>query len=204
MRQRRPIFALLVLLAAPAGAGCQSVPAEAEQCLGGQLDAPIRIDIFSDFQCPSCRNLYLETIRPILKDYCALNKVCVVYHEFPLPMHAYARDAARFSVAAQRVGRRQWQRVVDALYDKQPQWSADGKVGAIVAAALEPGDFEKVRKLREDPSIDKTVERELALGRSREVQSTPTFFVYAIGREQKVVGMMAYPILKQYFDRIVK
>ena len=33
---------------------------------------------------------------------------------------------------------------------------------------------------------------------------TPTFFLYYIGREQKIEGALPYISLKQFFDRIVK
>ena len=73
-----------------------------EQILGGRQDSPVRIEVFSDFQCPACRNFYLETIRQVLTKYCAEDKVCVIYHEFPLKMHQFSRLAARFGVRAGR------------------------------------------------------------------------------------------------------
>ena len=75
------------------------------QLLGGSLNSPIRLEVFSDFQCPSCRQFYLETIQPVLQEYSSKDKVCVIYHEFPLNQHPYARQAALYSEAASRLGR---------------------------------------------------------------------------------------------------
>ena len=36
------------------------------KCLGGTLDAPIQLEVFSDFQCSYCRSFYLETITQVL------------------------------------------------------------------------------------------------------------------------------------------
>ncbi len=185
-------------------AGAQLASPSTEQCLGGQLDAPIRIETFSDFQCPACRALYLDTMKPVLQDYASRDKVCVIYREFPLPIHQFSRQAARYSKASQKLGHRQWAAVVDALYTDQPRWSNDGSVELTVAKALSAEDFEKVKKLLQDPSLNEAIDKEIALGQKREVQSTPTFFVTAVGREQRVVGGIPYPVLKDFFDKIVK
>jgi protein-disulfide isomerase len=198
------LLGLILLLTAAWPAGAQSLPAKAEKCLGGRLDSPIRIDLFSDFQCSHCRTLYMETIRQVLKDYSAQDKVCVVYHEFPLAMHKYARDAARWSVATQKIGRKQWLAVVDALYTRQPEWSQSGKVEATVAEALSADDYMNVKKILLKPEIDQTVAEDIVLGLKHKIESTPTLFVYSLGREQKVVGGIGYPVLKAYFDRIVR
>jgi protein-disulfide isomerase len=146
----------------------------------------------------------MDTIRQVLKDYSAQDKVCVVYHEFPLVMHKYAREAARWSVATQKIGRKQWLAVIDALYTRQPEWSQSGKVEATVADALSAADYMNVKKILLKPEIDQAVAEDIVLGMKHKIESTPTFFVYALGREQKVVGKIPYPVLKDYFDKIVR
>ncbi len=202
MKTASLVLVLLLGLAVSVPAG--AVDEKCEQCLGGTPDSPIKIEVFSDFQCPACRELYLDTMKQVLRDYCSSDKVCVIYHEFPLAMHPYSRQAARYSLAAQRLGRLQWQAVVDALYTNQAIWSVNGSVQQVVASALSADDFQKVQKYVMDPSINGTIERDIALGNKQGVQSTPTFFVTAVGKEQKVVGGVPYLALKQFFDRIVK
>jgi protein-disulfide isomerase len=201
---RKLMLFALITLPAELGLNAQNSAPPQEALLGGNLDAPIRIDLFSDYQCPACRKLYLETIRPILKDYCEANKVCIVYHDFPLKSHQYAREAARYSQAALRVGRRQWLAVVDALYTNQPAWSQDGKIEAALAGAVSPEDLQKIKKLLSYPYINEAIDRDLALGQNRKVKSTPTLFINAIGREQKVVGGIPYPVLQDFFNRMEK
>jgi predicted DsbA family dithiol-disulfide isomerase len=94
--------------------------------------------------------------------------------------------------------------VVESLYADQAIWSQNGLVNVSVARALSPLDYQKVQKLIDDPSINQSIERDIALGQRREIQSTPTFFVTALGREQKVVGGLPYNVLKDFFDKIVK
>lgn len=168
--------------------------------VGGSPTAPIKIEVFSDYQCPACRTFYLETIRPLLADYARINKVCVVYHDFPLQMHTFSREAARYALAARRLGTDPWLRVSDALYSDQAFWAQDGSVEAVVGRALSPSEMAKVRKLARDPEIEETIEREIGLARSRNINSTPTFFVTVNGKEQRTVGGISYAILRSFLD----
>lgn len=56
----------------------------------------------------------------------------------------------------------------------------------------------------QDSSINAAIDREVQLGMQREVKSTPTMFIYYIGKQQKVVGVVTYLVLKQFIDSIVK
>lgn len=201
----RFLAALLFLLAAALPLGAQSgAAALSDMCVGGQPNAPIRIEVFSDFQCPACRAFFLDTIRPLLAGYARENKVCVVFHDFPLQMHTYARAASQYAAAARRLGLEQWERVTEALYTDQAQWAEDGKLDPVVARVLSPEDMARVRKLIADPAISQAVDQEVALAARRQVRVTPTFFVFANGREQRVEGSLSYPILKDYLDRLLR
>lgn len=169
-------------------------------CVGGNASAPIKIEVFSDFQCPACRTFYLQTMRSVLAEYASANRVCVVYREFPLRNHQYSREAARYAVAARRVGAWQWVQVTDRLYLDQSQWSEDGEVDAVVARALSEKDMKRVRELLEDSGIDAEINRDIALGRQRGVRATPTFFVTSNGRTEKISSVVQYPILRRYLD----
>ena len=201
-KPRSKVFSFLLLLLIPVSAGlAQTAPPEGDgACVGGKPSAPVKIEVFSDYQCPACRTFYLETMRLVLSDYADAGKVCVVYREFPLNMHAYARPAARYAYAAQRLGMRQWAQVTEALYQSQDQWAQSGKLDPVIAAALSKEDSARLRKLLQDPSIDQAITRDIALGQKLEVNSTPTFFITAKEKTEKVTGMIQYPILRRYLD----
>jgi protein-disulfide isomerase len=172
--------------------------------VGGQPNAPIRMEVFSYYQCPACREFYLETIRPLLKEYGRDNKVLVIYYEYPLNIPNHSPDTARYAVAAHRLGQDQWQRVSEALYLKQSQWIKDGNVDMVVADVLSADEMAKVKQFLKDPSIEQTIDQNITIGYKRRIHSTPTFFLYAKGREQKVVGKISYPVLKEYLDQLLK
>jgi protein-disulfide isomerase len=174
------------------------------QILGGSLNSPIRIEVYSDFQCPACRDYYLGTIRQILQEYASKDKVCIIYHEFPLQVHPYARAAARYVEAASRLGQQKLLQVMDSLYTDQAVWSQDGKLEPTVSKALSREDFQKLKKFMLDPGINPAIDRDIQLGTKNDIKSTPTSFIYYLGKQQKVEGLVTYLVLKQFIDSIIK
>lgn len=196
----------ILLLAIVAFWSMPARPAEESsgRMLGGSINSPVRIEIFSDFQCPACRDLYLGTIRQVLQDYSSKDKVCIIYHEFPLSIHQHSREAARYAEAAARLGPEKLLPVMDSLFTDQAQWAQDGTLESSVSKALSRDDFQKVKKMLQDPSINADIEKEVQLGNKRDVKSTPTLFVHWLGKEQKAEGVVTYPVLKQFIDQIIK
>jgi len=174
------------------------------QILGGSLNSPIKIEVFSDFQCPACRDLYLGTIKRVLQEYSSKDKVCVIYHEFPLSMHQYAKDAARYSEAAGRLGQQKLLPVFDSLFTDQLEWSKDGSLEATVSKSLPNEDFQKLKNIMQEATINAEIEREIQHGIKKEIQSTPTLVISYLGKQQRVEGVVAYDVLKQFIDSIVK
>jgi len=173
-------------------------------CVCGTPDAPIRLDVFSDFQCGYCRAFYLETVIQVRKNYAPEDKICVIYHEFPLDKHAYGRKAARYSLAAQRVGRNQWLAVVDALYAKQEQWSLDGNIEAALKLAVSAEDLDRIKENMQDPLIDDVIAKDIALGLKKGVTGTPTVFMTALNKERLKAPYLTYKAWQEFFGRFVK
>src|SRR5271170_6669648 len=63
--------------AAPAkvAAASDEVPVKAI----GSKSAPITMEVFSDYQCPSCRLLYEQTLKPLINEYVATGKVYLIH-----------------------------------------------------------------------------------------------------------------------------
>ena len=195
---------LAVLLAMLATAAVPLSAQDSSSCVGGSPSAPIKIEVFSDYQCPACQQFYLQTMRNVLAEYADKNKACVVYREFPLDQHAHARTAARYGLAALHRGVRQWAQVTDALFLGQEVWAASGDVEPVVAKVLSPSDMAAVRKELQSPAaLDANIEADYQLGVQRGVNSTPTFFVTANGKTQKFAAAYTYPILKRYLDSLL-
>jgi protein-disulfide isomerase len=175
--------------------------------LAGQQNAGIRVDVFSDYQCPVCKSFYMETIKPLIADYTKANKidkVFIVYHDFPLEMHQYARKAARLAMASMQLGRDRWLKVNDILYVEQEKWAQDGKIEAVLAKVLDPTELIRVQSMSGNADIEAAINQEVQLGVSRNITSTPTFFISSqTGKQDRVVGGVTLPVLKSYLDRLL-
>jgi protein-disulfide isomerase len=196
-----PCLVSLLLFAAPAGFSANFTG----HVLGGPPQSPVRIEVYSDFECPHCRDLYLTVIRQILQDYS--NKVCVVYHEFPLSTHLYSQEAARYSEAASRMGQQILLRVYDALFMEQANWSQTGRIDEVVAKALRREKFQELKRIMQDPGVNADVEKERERGLQAGINSTPTLFIYYYGRQQVVntrQGPITYSVMKQFLDSVLK
>ncbi len=195
------ILAALILFAC-----APSLPAADShgQILGGSLQSPIRIEVFSDFQCSACREFYLGTIRQILQEYSSKDKVCIIYHEFPLRGHRYSRLAAQYSEAAALLGVQRQLAVMDALYMDQAKWSQNGKLEESIAKALPREDLMKLKQIMQSPSIDAKIDRDLQLGLQQNIKSTPTMIITSPGKQQRAEGYVTYPVLKQFINSTLK
>jgi protein-disulfide isomerase len=69
----------------------------------GMPDAPVKLTIFTDFQCPACIYFHDNVESKLYKDYVDTGKVRVEYKNFPLTIHQNAeRDAAAAMCAAEQ------------------------------------------------------------------------------------------------------
>ena len=175
-------------------------PANTADCVSGQPAAPIKIEVFSDFQCPGCRDLYLQTMRSVFTDYAETGKVCVVYHELPLKMHQHAREAARYGHAAQRLGQREWMQVATALYTAQDQWAKDGKIDSVVAGALSKEDMARLRKEMAKATLEAAINEDLDLAKKLVIEQTPTMIVTTKSKTERTAGVVQYAILRRFLD----
>ncbi len=168
----------------------------------GSKSAPITIEVFSDFQCPACKRTFEETLRPVIDNYVATGKVYLVHRDFPLPMHAHSREAARWANAAAQIGK--FEKVEAALYAKQESWAANGNIEAVVGTVLSPAEMKKVRPLVQGGQLEAVIDRDVTLGKSRLVNQTPTLFVTKGGETEKLTSGVTYSLLKQYLDYLLK
>jgi protein-disulfide isomerase len=84
----------------------------------GATNAPVKIEEFGDFQCPSCAALSPALSQAEQKYH---GKVCVIFRHFPLANHKNAEAAARAAEAA-GFQRRFWE-MHDFLYGSQLVWT---------------------------------------------------------------------------------
>lgn len=191
----RKLAGLMGLLALVSGAWA------GETRTRGTMMAAIRMDIFSDFQCPACKVLYERTLVPLMASYVDTGKVYLVHHEFPLPAHPHAMEAAEYACAAQRVGK--YDQACDVLFRKQQDWANSGKVFETVSSVLTPSEAQKVRTLVKDPAIRAEIQEDVKAGQQARVEGTPTVIVTYKNKQYRVPGNASYEMLSRFLDQLM-
>lgn len=167
----------------------------------GSKSAPVVMEVFSDFQCPACKNLFLTTNRLLMDNYVSTGKVYLVHRDFPLNIHAYSRVAARYARAAADLGKSE--AVDQALFQNQEKWEQTGDVDGAVAAVLSSAEMTKVRNLVKGGTLDSLIDKDYSLGMTYHVNSTPTTVFHSKGQTYPYAGVMSYDILKQFLDQLL-
>jgi len=167
----------------------------------GSKSAPVVMEIFSDFQCPACKQLFLNTTHKVMENYVNTGKVYLVHRDFPLPMHAYSRVAASYARAAAHIGK--CEPVEQALFQNQEKWEANGDIKSIVANVLTPSEMKKVEALVESKALEPMIERDKQIGQTLPVSQTPTSVFHSKGQTYPYAGTLSYDVLKEFLDQLV-
>jgi len=168
----------------------------------GSKNAPIIMEVFSDFQCPACKTLFATTNRQVMDNYVSTGKVYLIHRDFPLPMHAHSQVAAQYSRAAAQIGK--FEPVEQALFDNQEKWEQTGDVDGTVAAVLSPAEMTKIRALVKGGTVNAAIQKDVALGKLYNVNQTPTSVFHAKGQTFPYAGVMSYEILRNFLDQLAK
>lgn len=163
----------------------------------GSLGASIVMEEFSDFQCPYCASFSTESLPTLLENQVAAGEVVIVYYDFPLKsIHPQAAAAANAARCAGEIGPEAYWSMHDRLFESAAEWSHD-EANAVFLNYAEDLGFggEDFAACLEENRHAEAVDADLALGQSRGVSSTPTFFL----NDQPVIG--AYPL--DYFNQAI-
>jgi len=167
----------------------------------GSKTAPVTIEIFSDFQCPACKSLYMATNRQLMDTYVSTGKVYLIHRDFPLAMHAHSRVAAQYARASAHIGK--FEQVEQALFQNREKWEQTGDVDGTVAAVLTPAEINKVRALVKSGSLDAAIEKDIALGHVYKVNQTPTMIFHVKDQTYPYAGPVSYDILRQFLEQLL-
>ncbi|HTP56956.1 MAG TPA: DsbA family protein [Candidatus Paceibacterota bacterium] len=178
----------------------------------GNADAKVTIVEFSDFQCPYCRQFYVDTFAQLKKDYIDTGKVRLVYRDFPLTsLHPSARPAALAGACAQEQGKF-WE-FHDTVFSEQQKQepdpsqvsktmtftTSDLKKWAATISGLNAAQFDQCL---DSQKYANEVDADIAAGSANGpdgyplVSGTPTFFING----QRLVGAQPFSAFQQTID----
>ena len=167
----------------------------------GSKTAPVVVEIYSDFQCPACKQLFLNTTQKVMDNYVNTGKIYLVHRDFPLPMHAYSRVAASYSRAAAHIGK--CEAVEMVLFQNQEKWETNGDVKGIVAGVLSPAEMKKVQAIVDAKTLEPMIEKDKQLGLTLPVTQTPTSVFHTKGQNYPYAGTLSYDVLKEFLDQLI-
>ena len=163
----------------------------------GAAGAPVVMVVFSDFQCPQCKNEATVLRDNVQKTF--PNEVRVYFKDFPLEkMHPWAKSAA---IAGRCVFREKpaafWD-YFDWIYAHQDEILPDNlKTKVLGWAETKNLDTAKLGQCIETKATEKEVDREIAEGRSLQVSGTPTIFING----RPITGSLPWNALEQVIRR---
>jgi protein-disulfide isomerase len=140
----------------------------------GNPDAPVTLEEFGDFECPSCKNL-ATFIDQLVKAYHP--RVRLIFRNFSLPMHQFAWDAALAAEAAGLQGR-YWE-MHDMLFREQAVWSGatDARMLFDTYAETLGLDLDQFIKDMKSDKVRERLESDQARAKALGVKTAPTLFV---------------------------
>ncbi|MEP7052829.1 MAG: thioredoxin domain-containing protein [Pseudomonadota bacterium] len=159
----------------------------------GSPHAPVVIQLWSDFECPYCADVH-PVLTELLRSYAG--KVRLVWHDYPLPLHAHARLAANAGREAYaQGGAAGFWKFHDAIYEAQNgELDANGLSRFAAKAGLDATRFrEALNTLRHNSEIDRDVQSGDAAG----VEGTPAFLI----NDYFFVGAVPIEVLRVVVDR---
>ena len=142
----------------------------------GKKDAPVTIAVFSDFQCPYCSR-FAAALKELGPD--EMDKLRLVFHNFPLTMHPWARPAAEAAACAQQQGNSYFWTLHDFMFDHQKELDRDNLLGKLAEetkrlTGFDQGKFATCVIERKTAS---EVEQEVTFAQQNGINATPTAFV---------------------------
>lgn len=150
-----------------------SLPPQSQTAiLVGDPRARVTVHVFSDYQCPFCKQAQ-PLLQKLLTDY--PKDVNVQWHDLPLRFHDRARPSATLArVAYARGGGKGFMPFVEALFEHQADLSESAFAQLAKTFDLGPQAFDPEQR---EATHGAAVERDLELANKLGITSTPTFVV---------------------------
>jgi protein-disulfide isomerase len=193
-RSHRRFTFYALAIAALTAASYPLAQAQTSYRILGSPDAPVEMAIYSDFECPYCRNFALAAVPAIVAEFVQRGLVRLRYVYFPLAaIHRNAVATAKAAHCAGLAGR--FWRYHDYLFVRQPEWAGEAAPDSLWIAyaenlGLDPASFGACLRSQE---TNATVEADLQEALAGGATGTPTIVLN--GRSIK--GLSSYESLRR-------
>lgn len=149
----------------------------------GDVDAPVTIVEFVDYECTFCKRFTEEVLPQIKENYIDEGLVKVVFREFPLANHQLADSSAIAAQCAHQQGK--YYPMHKELFNRKPVQDNREVIKLAVQAGLDETTF---RDCFSKQQTLEAVETDKAAGKDLGVTGTPAFFING----EQIVGLRDY------------
>ncbi len=156
----------------------------------GAAAAPVTVYEMSDFQCPYCRQFFMQSWAALDAQYVQPGKVRWIFVNVPKPrMHPNSPRAAQFATCARRQGK--FWPMHDQLFENQPQWAPASMPDSLfrdlaTRAGLDPG---KLERCLADPGTAAELAADAAAATAAGVRGVPAFVA-----DGRIIVLGAQPV----------
>ena len=166
----------------------------------GKNEAPIKIKIFSSFTCPHCANFHINVVPKIKKEYVDLDKVQLIFIDFPLDQAAF-----NASKLLHCLDQKKQITFLDKIYENQSQWNSGQNLSEInnnlkeIVKVLGINSKEFDKCLNNDIIVDQIINGRIDAIQKYSINSTPTIII----NEKKLEGSPDFRNIKKKIEKLI-
>ena len=166
----------------------------------GNNEAPVKIKIFSSLTCPHCANFHKNVISKIKKNYVDLDKVQVIFIDFPLDL-----AALNASKILSCIDKNKQIDLLDIIYEKQNEWASASNIEEINENLQKLVQKLGINYLNFDNCLNnediesKILNDRIESQKKYSINSTPTIII----NEKKFEGEANFENIKKIIEKLI-
>ena len=163
----------------------------------GTAGAPVSLVVFSDFQCPNCKEEEKTLRQNLLAAF--PTQVRLYFKDFPLEqIHPWAKAAAIAGRCVFRQSPTKFWEYHDWIYEKQGEITVENLKDQVLAFANSAKDLDSLQlgRCMDTKATEAEVDASIAQARELKVDATPTMFLNG----RRLVGNYPWPNLEQIIN----
>lgn len=166
----------------------------------GTLGAPVVISVFTDYQCPYCKDQAKSLRENLIQSF--PKEVRMFIHDFPLEqIHPWARNAAIAGRCALLQGEENYWKYHDWVFEAQAKLGLETFRSEFMTWAPKNGlDVLQLTRCFDNKETEADVAKDIQSAQRLGINSTPTVFVNG----RKLAGSLAWDQLKKVIEFEVK
>lgn len=166
----------------------------------GSNEAPVTIDLYSDFTCPHCRN-FMTLFKKLAAEYVQPGNVQIIYHAFPDPRSRRSFSAARAAVSALEQGAEKFWQYHDLLFINHDAGRDAFSEKQLDSYAEQIGlDIAWFQKSMTSTKSEAKVTMDSREGKKKGVNGVPTWFI----KGRKIFGTPPESDLRKVLDSLLE